>query len=126
MSLAFIPARPAERHPVIERAIVADFGGFSDHHAHTMVNEEAPADFRTGMNFNSCKPAGKCRKKTRQPFRIEVPKPVCQMMHENRVHSRVGGDDLEGTARSGIALEYTLNIFSDSLQHRSHQVWKSG
>jgi len=34
--------------PLIERAVVADFGRLAHHHAHAVVDEHAPADVRAG------------------------------------------------------------------------------
>ena len=33
MAFAFLVARAAERHALVEQAVVADFGGLADHHA---------------------------------------------------------------------------------------------
>ena len=38
--------RAAERDALIDRHVVADLGGLADHHAHAVIDEEAPADLR--------------------------------------------------------------------------------
>ena len=47
----------AERHALINRAIVTDFCRFTNHDAHAVINEHAPSHFRTRMNLNSGQPA---------------------------------------------------------------------
>ena len=41
-------AGAAQRHALIQQHIVADFGGFADHHAHAVIDEEAAADAAPG------------------------------------------------------------------------------
>ena len=53
MALAFLFAGSAQRDSLVEGDVVADDGGFADYGAHAMVDEEAAADFRAGMNFDS-------------------------------------------------------------------------
>src|SRR5205807_10370648 len=45
-------AGAAERHAGIEGAVVADLAGLADHHAHAVVDEQAPADPRAGMDLD--------------------------------------------------------------------------
>ena len=52
MALALVPGGAAERHAVIQGDVVADLGGLADHDAGAVVDEEAPADARAGMNVD--------------------------------------------------------------------------
>src|SRR5512135_3241873 len=44
MALAMLPGSAAQGHAVIHGHVVADLGRLADHHAHAVVDEEAPAD----------------------------------------------------------------------------------
>jgi hypothetical protein len=52
VALAFFVARAAQRHALVEQHIVSDFGGFADHHAHAVVDEEPPPDVGAGVNLD--------------------------------------------------------------------------
>src|SRR5207237_5450682 len=62
-----IPRGAAESHTMIERAVVADLGGFADHHPHSMVDEYAASDGRPGMDLDSRQPATPVRQPAAQP-----------------------------------------------------------
>ena len=49
---------------MIQSAIVANFGGFTHHHTHTVVDEHPMADSRTRMNLDTRDPAREMRNKT--------------------------------------------------------------
>ena len=57
MALALVPRSAAQRDAVIERAIVADFGGLAHHHAHAVIDEHAAADGGAGVDFDAGQPA---------------------------------------------------------------------
>src|SRR5690606_36342449 len=52
MALAFIPAGAAERDTVIERDVVANFGGFADDDTGAVIDKKTLTDTRTGMNID--------------------------------------------------------------------------
>ena len=52
MTLAFGPGSATQRNTVIERAIIANFGRFTNDDAHTMINKKPPAYGSAGMNFD--------------------------------------------------------------------------
>ena len=43
-----------ECDPVVEHDSVANFGGFSNDDAHTVINEESSSDCCSGVDFDSC------------------------------------------------------------------------
>ena len=51
MPFAFVLPGSPQGYILIQRAVVADFGGFPNDNPHAVVNKESSADFRTGMNF---------------------------------------------------------------------------
>lgn len=52
MAFAVVFSRSAQRHALIQRAVIADFGGFPDHNAHPVIDKQALADLCAGVNFN--------------------------------------------------------------------------
>jgi hypothetical protein len=38
-------------------------------------------------------------------------------VHKNRMQSRVGGENLESSAGGRVAIEYTLDVLSQSFEH---------
>jgi hypothetical protein len=54
MALLFFKGGPTKHNAFINEAVIADLGGFPDHHTHAMVDEETSADRCSRMNLNSC------------------------------------------------------------------------
>jgi hypothetical protein len=52
MAFALVPGGAAERDAVVQRHVVADLGGLADHHSSAVVDEETPAQRRTGMDVD--------------------------------------------------------------------------
>ena len=50
---AAIERRAAQRHALINRAIIAHHGSLADDHAQPVVDEHAMANLRAGVNFNA-------------------------------------------------------------------------
>ncbi len=53
VALAVVLARAAERHALVQGAVVADFGRFADDHAHAVVDEQPLPDFGARVDFDS-------------------------------------------------------------------------
>ena len=49
--------RAAERHALVDRAVIADLGRLADDDAHPVVDEDAPADRRARMDLDTGQPA---------------------------------------------------------------------
>ena len=73
MALALVPRGAAERHAVIERAVVADVGGFADHHAQAVIDEKAPPDRRPRMDLDARQPACEVGKEAPEPLESATP-----------------------------------------------------
>jgi hypothetical protein len=43
-------------------------------------------------------------------------------MKQHGVHTRIGGQYLEGVARRGIALEHATDVFADSVEHKGRAI----
>src|ERR1019366_1000822 len=72
MALAVFITRASQRYPLVEKHIVADFGGFADHHAHAVVDEKTAADGRARMYFNARQKSGYLRDETRQKRNVRL------------------------------------------------------
>ena len=53
MPLAALVAGTAQRYALIHQHVVANFRRFANDDSHAVVDEEAPADGRAGMNFDA-------------------------------------------------------------------------
>ena len=53
VSLRLLIGRAAQDHTLVHQHVLTDFGRLADDHAHAVIDEEAPADFRSGMNLNA-------------------------------------------------------------------------
>lgn len=98
----------AQRHAVIDRAVVAYDSRFPQHHPHTMVNENATADTCSRMNFNAgtktphvADPAGKT-------VPALNPTPVSGAMKCQRMQAGITENHLHRTKRCpGLAREWS-------------------
>ena len=59
MALAVLLAGAAQRDALVQQHVVADLRGLADHHAHAVIDEEAAADARAGMNLDARQSARK-------------------------------------------------------------------
>ena len=121
MTLAGVPARPTERHALVDRAIVADDGGLADSHAKAVVDEESPADTRAGMDLDPRDPARKMRDHARQPFKAAVPAAVRQPVPPDGMQPRIGEYDFPYAPGGRIAFKDGVQVFLEPSQHSCPQ-----
>src|SRR6185436_1284323 len=114
MAFALVPRGTTQRDAVIERAVVADPRGFTDHDSHPMVDEKTPADGGARVNFNPGQPAADVGDEARQPFQAPAPQPMREPMEKQCVKSRVAGDDLPGGTCGRVPVKYHANLFTNS------------
>jgi len=88
-------AGAAQGHPVVERAIVADFGGLADHHAHPVVDEEALADMCAGMDLDPGQDPPDMRDEAPGQMPAALPQPMCQPVIQQRLKPGIAQHDLE-------------------------------
>ena len=69
MTLAVLLARAAESHALIQGHVIADDRGLADDDAHPVIDEQAAANLRAGMNFD----AGQKSRDLREPAREQEP-----------------------------------------------------
>src|SRR6185369_17832962 len=119
MPLPRLPRGAPQGNAMVERAVVADFGGFADDDAHAVVDEHSPADRGAGVDFNAGQPARPVRQPARKPTRTAAPEAVadCAVPYQ-RMEARIAGQHLPGGACGRIALEYDSDVFTESVEHR--------
>jgi hypothetical protein len=88
------PGAP-ERHSLIQRDVDADLGGFADDDPHPMVDEEAFADDRRGVDLDPGHSARNRRDRTRDDRHTGAVQSMRHAVGEDRVHAWPGGEDLE-------------------------------
>jgi hypothetical protein len=101
---------------MIQKAVLAHFGRFADHHAHAVVYEEPLGDFCSRVNFDSGHKPIDLRNQPCRELEFMPPQKVRDPMPRNRVQSRVG-KHLPPIARGGIVLEYCIPIGSEVIEH---------
>ena len=103
----FLHAGAAESHALIQRAVSADFGGFADHHAHAVIDEQPRSDVRSGMDLDACEETPDMGDKASQDQPAMHPQPMCQTMEEQGMHTGVTPQDLDDAPCRGITLNTT-------------------
>jgi hypothetical protein len=73
---------------VIEGAVVADHRRFADHHAHAVIDEEAPADHGARMDLDPGEESRQIGDDAGEPLEIAFPQPVRQPMGQDGVQPR--------------------------------------
>ncbi len=113
MPLPLLFAGSAERHTLVERDILADDRGLSDHHTHAMIDEQTPPHLRSRMDFNAGEPARHLRQPARQQKEIVVPQPVVHAIEPHRVQTGVAEINLQPRLGRRIALQHGGNILAN-------------
>ena len=101
---AFVKSCSAQRHALINRAVVANHGGFANDNAAAVINEYPASEDGSGVNFDSGQRAAQMRNKTAKPLPVSDPQTVRQTMYDNGVQAGVAGNDFQPAARGGVAL----------------------
>jgi hypothetical protein len=103
---------------MIEVAVVADLGGFPDHHAHAVINHQPPADFRGRVDLDPGQPAGNMRGEPSQQAQVVLPEPMRQPVPHQGMQSRVAQQDLEPGSRCRVAFPICPDRLTQ--EHESH------
>src|SRR5258706_7639356 len=117
MALAGVLASTAQRHALVNQHVVADLGSLADHHAHAVVDEEAPPDAGPRVDVDTSHGAGKLRDHARQRKPARAIQAVRQTVHQNGMKTGVAQDDFKYTARSRIAPEYGVDLLAHGAGH---------
>ena len=117
MTLAGVCAGSAERDAVINRDVVADLGGFADHHAGGVVDEQAGAQGRTGMDVDPGQDPGDLTERAGGHLRAASPQPMADSVTPNGMHAWVGEHDLQRAGDGGIAVFRRLDVAPERVEH---------
>src|SRR5690606_22947644 len=104
----------AERDPLVDADAVTDLGCFSDHDAHSVIDDDFP-ELRSGMDVDAGEKARQFRNETRQQRNLQAKEKMGEPMEEDRFHARVEQKDLEETLRCRII----ASIIAKELPHPS-------
>ena len=117
VALAFIPSGTAKRNTMIKRDIITNFGSFTNHHTHAMIDKKTFANFCARMNLNTCGKSAKRGKQSSRAFVFFFPEFMGHTMHDQSMNPRVGGEDFQRIACSRITCKYSLNVFFKLFNH---------
>ena len=127
--MALLPAllarRPgaAEGHPMIERAIIADLGGFADHDAHAVIDEQAAADARPGVDLDPGQYPPDMRHEAAGQIPAVLPQPMREAIIEQSLKPGIAQHDFEPRSGRRIARQSRIYLVSQvSEKHCSHYV----
>ena len=81
--------RAAEGDPLIDRAVVADLGGFADHHADAVIDEQALADRGAGMDVDRGQHPPDMRDKAAEKIPAVPPQPISGAMEQQDLEAGI-------------------------------------
>src|SRR5690606_3057756 len=117
-----LEAGAAERHPVVQRAVLTDHGGLADDDAHAVVDEEARPDLRAGVDLNAGQEASDLRDGPPQQLEVVFPQPVCDPVGPDGVQAGVQEHDLQRTASRRVTLHEYFYIAPDGFKHNRYNL----
>ena len=120
--LADVLARAAERHALIEQAVVADLGGLAYDDAGAVVDDEAAADVRAGVDLDARPHLRPLRDRARQKAASMPVQPVRDAVIDRRVQTVVEQQNFQRTARGGVISFICPNVLND-MQKRFLQTY---
>ena len=111
MTLLLGPGGPAEGHAVVKGAVVADFGGFPDHHPHAVVDEKAADRSWLRDEFRCRSKTARNGKPDGRENKICAARGHGQAVKKHRVEAGIAENYFENAANCRITLENHLEIF---------------
>lgn len=118
---AFTERCPSQCHSLINGAVISDFRRFADHDSTTMIDENPPANDRSGMDLDTGCNSRQMRKEPCEPFQAVIPAPVRSPVNENGLKSGITGQNLPRIAGGWITFNNTFDIFAKTTEHVSRQ-----
>ncbi len=115
VALADVRAGTAERDALINRAVVSDLGGLSDHDARAVVDEQSFSDGRTGVDLDARQKFGDLADRARGQNEALSFKEVREPVRRDRVEARIEKGDLEIALGGGVAQTDLLDVVSEKL-----------
>ena len=111
--LAAVLAGTAERHALIDGAVIADLRSLADDDGAAVVNEHAFADFRAGVDFNPGQPAGDLTDRTggkKVFFAMQI---MRRAVRQHGVQPGIKQQHLRVAARGGVAVADGADLVGD-------------
>jgi hypothetical protein len=103
VALARLLAGAAEGHALVEHHPVADLGRLADHHAHAVIDEEAPADRGAGVDLDACEEARELGDQAGEEGHAPPVDGVGETMEQQRVQAGVEQHLGQGVGRGVVA-----------------------
>ena len=125
MPLALVPGRPAERDTVVEGDIIADFGGFADHDAHAVVDEESVSDGGARMDFDAAHEPADLGDEPSGKLEAADPQPVAHPVEHEGVETGIAKNHFQKIAHGGVAPEGCTHVVPEGLEHGAFQPFMS-
>jgi hypothetical protein len=116
----FFFAGSAERHALIEQHIIADNRSLADYDSHAVINEEAPSDSSTRVNFDSREQPIHLRNSARQQDKARGMHPVSQPMQQNSVEAWITEENFNHALGCGIVSKDGIDLFPDCSKHTAY------
>ena len=108
---------------MIERAIIADLGGFADHDAHAVIDEQAAADARPGVDLDPGQYPPDMRHEAAGQIPAVLPQPMREAIIEQSLKPGIAQHDFEPRSGRRIARQSRIYLVSQvSERHRRHYV----
>ena len=117
MALSGFLTGTAKSDPLINCAVVADFGGFADNNSGAVVDKNSAADFSRRVYFNAGASADDLRKGAGDEFKAVVPKPKGRPVPHYCVKSGIEKQNFESGRRRRVSVTDCVNIFFKTGKH---------
>jgi hypothetical protein len=120
--IALAVAVDARRHAtqgdaMIKCHIVADLAGLADHHAHAVVDEEAPADLGARVDLDSREPAAQLGDSAPDQAPAARPEGMRNAIEQDRLEAGIEQRHLEAIAGRRVAGDHGIDVFAQILEH---------
>ena len=98
VALALVLAGAPQGDAVVDQAVVPHLGGFADDDAHAVVDDQAAADFRAGMDLNAGPEPAPLGYQTGQEFQPAAVQKMGQPVVKGGVHAGIEQKNLKPAA----------------------------
>src|SRR5215472_9039049 len=117
VTLLPLVAGAAEGHSLEQAHVPADLRRLTDDHAHAVVDEEPGAQLGRGMDLDAREETAEVRQPACGGRPSRPPQGVRDAMDPDGVDAGIAQHDLEGGARSRIALQHGSDILAHRFEH---------
>lgn len=107
----------AQSYAMVDRAVVAHHGGFTDHHAHAVIDEDAAADTGGRVNFDAGAETSDVAQPPCKAVTALNPTPVGSAVKRQRMQTGIAENHLHRTERRRVSLKNGPHVFLNALKH---------